>query len=336
MANNSVQDLKRGNRIKKVIFGFLIATASFIILGPRVDTSFSLESSSKFPTDLEELQNFLYESENKLSELSPNAVKEIVWASKTPSKTEYSLVYLHGFTAMKTEVAPLTQIVAEQLKANVYYHRFPGHGRPPSALGKVKPNDWINSGYEALKIGSMIGKKPIVIATSNGGSIACVLACQKQTPELEALILISPNIQPQDPRADILLLPWGTKLAEAIAGEYQTWEFDNEEDKYHWTSPYPTKSAGAVLGVTKILREQDLSNFDTSTIIFVSPEDKIVNPDAIYNFYNKIESENKSLVEVFGSDDPADHVLAGDLKSPSTTNEISNHILQFVRGLDKN
>ena len=331
MAEKSNSGSRKIIGILKSMVGLIILGVVIFLLGPRVDTSFSLESKSTLPTQIEDLESFLSENESKLVNLSTNAVKEIVWAYKEPKKTDYSLVYLHGFTAMKTEVSPLTQQVANQLQANIYYHRFTGHGSTPDALANIKPQDWLRSGLEALEIGSKIGEKLIVIATSNGASIASVLACRKQTPEITALFLISPNIKPRDPRADVLLLPWGTKLAEMIAGKYQSLQFNNEEDRQHWTSPYPTKSAGAVLGITKILRDQDLSHFKTSTMIFMSPDDKIVDPIAAKEFFDNLSAKDKRFVIISDSDDPADHVLAGDLRSPSTTKKIAHQIINFIK-----
>ncbi|MDD4273595.1 MAG: hypothetical protein PHG14_07705 [Desulfobacter postgatei] len=38
-------------------------------------------------------------------------------------------VYIHGFSATRKETAPLSDLVAKTLNANLFYTRLSGHGR---------------------------------------------------------------------------------------------------------------------------------------------------------------------------------------------------------------
>lgn len=46
----------------------------------------------------------------------------------SPNKTEIAILYIHGFGASRAEGEEITDQIAHDLKANLYYVRLPGHG----------------------------------------------------------------------------------------------------------------------------------------------------------------------------------------------------------------
>jgi hypothetical protein len=53
-------------------------------------------------------------------------------------RTEWVVVALHGFSATRQETAPLAEIVASRLGANLFEARLAGHGLTENALRGVK------------------------------------------------------------------------------------------------------------------------------------------------------------------------------------------------------
>lgn len=304
--------------------------------GPRVDTSFEppVLDKSQLPTNAADLNDYLQDIENRSGDVWPHARKEIIWFGEVGAKSTYSVIYFHGFTAIRTEISPVCERVAEQLNANLYFHRFPGHGKTPEALAQVNAQDWIQSGLEGLRIGKMIGEKVIVITCSNGGTIASVLACYEKSPEMEGLILISPNIAPADPRAQMILDPWGIQLAEWVAGKTQSWGETPDSPQKHWTSPYPTRAIGPVMAMVRILEMSDHSQFTEPTLVFFNPSDAIVNAGKTVKFFNSIPSHPRRLVEVLNDSDPSHHVITGDLLSPNTVDSVVYEAVAFIRDLE--
>jgi len=60
-------------------------------------------------------------------------------------------------------------------------------------------------------------------------------------------------------------------------------------------------------------------------------EPAVVLPDAIVAAYDAFATPRKVLVEVTDSGDRKDHILAGDIMSPGTTQPIADRIVEFTR-----
>ena len=76
------------------------------------------------------------------------AEKKIFWANGKQEQSEYSIVYIHGFSASRPEMVPLGDLVAKDLRANIFYTRLTGHARPPEAFSQANANDWLNETLE--------------------------------------------------------------------------------------------------------------------------------------------------------------------------------------------
>ena len=48
--------------------------------------------------------------------------------------------------------------------------------------------------------------------------------------------------------------------------------------------------------------------------------------------YERIDAPRKALVEIEDAGDPSNHVLAGDILSPDSTDEVAAVIVDFVLG----
>ena len=124
------------------LFGItLILLITLFFVGPtaKIDTHLKLLT---LPNDLD---HYLIQTEARFSDIVPGAEKTIIWAHAAKTKTPWSIVYLHGYSATRQETAPLSDQIAAQLGANLFCTRLTGHGRSeaamaePTIVGKICP-----------------------------------------------------------------------------------------------------------------------------------------------------------------------------------------------------
>ena len=63
--------------------------------------------------------------------------KRILWYGEPATVTPFSVVYLHGFSATRQEVAPAAEHVAAAIGANLFETRLTAHGRQKAALHRL-------------------------------------------------------------------------------------------------------------------------------------------------------------------------------------------------------
>ncbi len=278
------------------------------------------------------LDSYLEKSEARFSDIRPDVEKKIVWADPDQKKqTKYSIVYLHGFSATRMETAPLADIIAQKMNANLYYARLNGHGRGADPMGQSTVNDWLNDGAEALEIGKQLGEKVIIVAASTGCTVVTWLATQEKfSKDIFALVFVSPNFFPKDSSARFVLWPGGGWLLRMIAGDYQSWEPRTEGQKKYWTTRYPINAIETMMDLVDIVDRIDLAAFQAPLLTIYSDKDQVIDPEKVKEKFNEIGSKTKKLIPFNTSQDAKHHVLAGDAVSPGTTVEISKLILNFL------
>ena len=307
-----------------VLFVFVLVFLS----GPKVNIDTRIDSVN-LPEDLD---RYLTESESEFDDIVPGTEKIILWAQEKGTQTPLSVVYLHGFSASRKETAPLADIIAQKLGANLFYTRFTGHGRTQEAMLDGSVNAWLNDAAQALKIGQRIGEKVIIIGTSTGGTIATWLAAQPAFEKVAGFILISPNFGPANRMSKILLLPWGGTIAELIIGRERAFKPDNAGHEKYWTCLYPTRALLPMMGLVRLSESVDLSRAKAPVLVIYSPADRVVNPAQTELAFKKIGSARKQLIPYTGSSDPDQHVLAGDILSPDSTQVLGAMIIDFILG----
>ena len=73
---------------------------------------------------------------------------------------------------------------------------------------------------------------------------------------------------------------------------------------------------------------------EAPTLVIYSPKDAVVDPLRIESTFKRIGSGVKKIVSFDKSEDPSSHILAGDIMSKSTTEEVRQIILDFVARTD--
>jgi esterase/lipase len=318
--------------MKKIAMRILIFMAILVIVfsaGPRTKIDLHLKTIN-LPNDLDQ---YLAQSEGQFPDIVPGTEKTIVWANPAKTKTPLSIIYLHGYSATRQETAPLSDEIAAQLGANLFYTRLSGHGRSNAAMAEPTVNDWLNDTMEALEIGKRLGDKVIVIGTSTGGTLATWLAEQPNMDEVLAYILLSPNFGPRDQNSEILTLPWARQLAPVIVGPEYSWEPTSAEHAKYWTHSYPSPALVTMMGLVNFVRTSNLKSIQKPVLVIYSPNDEVVNSEKTKRRVAQIGSAIKEIDPILDSGNPENHVLAGDILAPKNTQVVKKLILDFISRL---
>ncbi|MEM7281860.1 MAG: alpha/beta hydrolase [Pseudomonadota bacterium] len=297
--------------------------------------AFVWPAQAELPDQLSALDEFLAQSEVQFDHITPGTEKTILWANDEIKKTDYAIVYLHGFSATRQETSPVTRNLAKALGANVFYTRLTGHGRKGEHMLEGSVKNWLGDIREAMTLGRMLGDEVIVVSVSTGSTLSTWIAAEEQLKKnLAAMVMISPNFALPDKNAYLLDLPYriGITLGEMQVGEQVSWEPSNDLHGKYWTYSYPLAAIRELIRLLKIVEAIDKSKIKIPTLMIYSPNDKVVDVPAILSTYEEFGSPIKQLVPFDGADDPYQHVLAGDALSPSGTDKMTGIILEFLKG----
>ncbi len=224
------------SRLVKISFPFLLLIGVYF-LGPEPARPKWNLAMPAVPQEPIALENYVKDTESR-HKVKPDNEARIVWADSSKRKTEYSVVYLHGFSASQEEGDPVHVDFAKRYGFNLYLARLADHGIDTTEqLLQFTADRFWESSKEALAIGQAIGDKVILMSTSTGGTVALLLA--GEFPErVSALINMSPNIAINNPSAWLLNKPWGLQIARLVVGsDYQDIPFDSAR-KVFWNGHY--------------------------------------------------------------------------------------------------
>ncbi len=281
----------------------------------------------------DDLDGWLASAESAASyPLVPGTEKQIRWNGPAGQRTPYAIVYLHGFSASRQEIAPTMDIVADAVGANLFETRLSGHGRAAGALENVAAEQWLADAAEALAIGARIGDEIILVGTSTGATLAMAMASHELMQSVSHVVLISPNFGLNDARASLLTKPAGPQLADLLIGDTRSFEVRNERHGRYWSPTYPTR---AIVEAMRLVDYVDASlplSLPGRLLVMYSPDDEIISTAALDDTLARIASAEREVVRVTETDDPMRHVIAGDILSPSTTQSVATTITTFILG----
>ncbi|KAB2932983.1 MAG: alpha/beta fold hydrolase [Leptonema illini] len=131
-------------------------------------------------------------------------------------KTEFAILYIHGYGASRAEGELVVDQLAEKFKANTYYVRLPGHGTNPEDHAQATFSDYINEVEDAYQMTRLLGDRVIIVGTSMGGLLATYLGSRH--PEIDGLILTSPFYDFEDWLGRLANEPGAMYLLETVNG----------------------------------------------------------------------------------------------------------------------
>ena len=92
--------------------------------------------------NINQIDDYLARSEQQFSDIVDGTQKKVRWYQEQSKKTEYAIIYLHGFSASSQEISPTTETLSDKLKANAFYTRLTGHGRSDDAMAEASLDAW--------------------------------------------------------------------------------------------------------------------------------------------------------------------------------------------------
>lgn len=283
----------------------------------------------------DDLDGWLAAREAAVPGLRANAAKEIVWAGAPGQRTDWAIVYLHGFSASKGELRPVPDRVAAALGANLYFTRLTGHGRDGAAMAEATVADWVDDLAEAVAIGQRLGDRVVLIGTSTGGALATLAAARPElNGALAGVVLLSPNFRAAGWGGRLIEWPWFRHWGPLLLGRERSWEPLNAAQAETWTRRYPLVSVAPLGALTRTVRGLDLSRMTVPALFLVSTTDRTIDARLARVAAADWAGPSELVPVVLGpGDDPNGHVLAGDIMSPSRTSPVVERIVAWIRGL---
>jgi len=250
-------------------------------LGPRPATPAYAKELPVVPTEPAMLEKYIKDRE-ALRHLKSDNEARIVWVNDSlKDKTEYAVVYLHGFAASQEEGDPVHTLFAKKFGCNLYLSRLAEHGVDTSeAMLNLTADKLWNSAKEAFVIGRQLGKQVILLATSTGATLALKLAAEYEG--ISGLLLLSPNIAINDPLAWIANNHWGLQIAHLVKGKYKTTEDTAALEKQYWYNKYRMES------VTEL---EELLETTMKASLF----EKVKQPLLMLYYYKDEEHQDKTV-----------------------------------------
>ena len=224
-------------KVKKIILGGLSLFLAIYFLGPVMPKPVL---NTKLPVISENVAAFVAGMESA-GNVRPGNEAKICWANdSTHSKTEFVLLYLHGFSASRMEGFPVNEDFSKKYRCNAYLARLASHGLiTDNPLIDMTPERLYESAKQALMIAGRLGQKVVIMGTSTGGTLALKLAAD--FPEMVyGLILYSPNVRIKQWASVLLSRPWGLQIARLnFGGDFRVLNDDpNGESCKYWYCRY--------------------------------------------------------------------------------------------------
>ncbi len=298
-----------------------IALLLFYFAGPAPSKPLFSNVMPVVAGDPVSVERFVQQNEST-HRLKPDNEARIIWASDSLKQvTDYSIVYLHGFSASQKEGDPVHRNIAAEFGCNLYLSRLAEHGIDTSEqLFNLTADRYWESAKQALAIGKKLGKKVILMGTSTGGSLALQLAWT-YPQDIAALILLSPNIAINDPFAWLLNDPWGLQIARLVKhGNYIVADDDRAQYRKYWNKPYRLEAAVALEEYleTTMIRENFKKISQPVLLLYyyrdAVHQDSVVKVSAMLTMYDELGTPGNQKCRK-AMPETGDHVIGSPIKS---------------------
>jgi len=285
-----------------VVIQIAILLTYYVWPAASVDLSYDYPS---IPTSVQQLEQYVQQKESSIKNIKKGNAATIIWADSTKSKTEYALVYLHGFSASHEEGGTVHRQIAEHFGMNLFLSRLSHHGlEGVDGMLELSPQSLMDSALEAVAIGNCLGKKVILMGTSTGATLG--LPIMANDPSIFAGIFYSANIKLADSKSALLTKPFGLSIARKVLGSnYYSFDSPPGADQY-WTTKYPIEATIALQKlINSSISKETFSNIDQSVLLVSyykdeNNQDEVVSVEAIKNCYDELGTKigKKKYVEL--------------------------------------
>ena len=275
---------------------FIIAAIFLIFLfGPRAKFEPVKLSQGYPPLSISNVDSVIDSIESQVLDIKPGNAAEIVWFDSVKTKTEYSVVYLHGFSASHEEGMPLHREFAKRYGCNLYLARLKEHGRTDQdAFIDLTPQEFLESAEFAVEVGKAIGDKVILLNCSTGSTTGLYLAAHE--PRIAATFNYSPNIDIAGDMDALLVGPWGRQMAQyTFGGNYNIIDYSEEQAKY-WNNKYHINGLIALKSlIEEVMTRNTFERITQPTFLGYYyqndlEQDPIVSVKRMLDFYDQIST----------------------------------------------
>jgi esterase/lipase len=288
-------------------------------LGPQPPRPKYSKELPVIPSGTEAVENYIREQELKHRIKADNEAR-IRWANDSlKEKTEYAVVYLHGFSASQEEGDPIHYNFSQKFGCNLYLSRLADHGIDTTEpFADLTAEELWSSAKEAYAIGKQLGQKIILMATSTGGTLALKLATEY--PDIAGLILLSPNVAINDPNAWLLNNHWGLQIARVVKGKYNLAKDTSELYAQYWYYKYRMEGAVQLEELIESTMKESVFKKITQPLLMLyyfrdeENQDKVVKVSAMKRMYSQI-STPENLKREAAIPNAGDHVIGSWIKS---------------------
>ena len=144
--------------------------------------------------------------------------------------------------------------------------------------------------------------------------------------------MISPNFGVRAAGAWALTMPFAETVVPLIIGGERSFEPMNKGQADNWTHRYPSVAVLPMAAMVKAAAELPVERIRVPALFIYHPDDEIVDQSITAGIAERWGGPSQSLV-LDTSEDPSNHVNAGDILSPSKNEAVASAIVDFVRGL---
>jgi esterase/lipase len=322
-------------RIKRFLGIVIVLVIVVYMLGPKPKKPKLSKDLPSISASIGNIDKFVEDKDAGL-QLKPDNESRIIWANESKKeRTNYSLLYLHGFSASWYEGYPANVKFAEKFGCNLYIPRLASHGIiTEDALFDMTPDRLWESAKEALMVARSLGKKVIIMSTSTGGTLGLKLAAD--FPEyVDGLILYSPNIRINNSAAFLLSKPWGLQIGrKSNGGKHRITNEDfNSKDCQYWDCKYRMEAIVYLQQlVDETMRKETYKNITAPVFLGYyykdeNNQDETVKVSAMLKMYKQLGTSPDRKVKM-AFPEAGGHVIACELTS-GCVNEVIEESIKF-------
>ncbi|MCI0517498.1 MAG: hypothetical protein L0Y45_06680, partial [Woeseiaceae bacterium] len=122
----------------------------------------------------------------------------------------------------------------------------------------------------------------------------------------------------------------GLQIARLALGNTRTWTPVNDAQARFWSTSYPMAALMEMMRLVQYTNELLPISLEADLLTLYSAADAVVDPEATLEALQKVAAQRSEIVEIEDSDDPAMHVLVGDILSPRSTQPAADLIVSFL------
>lgn len=320
-------------RIKRFLLIVLLLAVVVYLVGPKPKKPELSKDLPSISASLATVEKYIEDKEAQKT-IRPDNETRIIWANDSvKERTDYALLYLHGFSASWYEGYPAHTRFAKYFGCNLFIPRLASHGlETEDPLIDMTPDALWESAKEALMISRSLGKKVIIMSTSTGGTLGLKLAAE--FPEyVDGLILYSPNIRINNSAAFLLSKPWGLQIGRKVnGGKYRITNEDFEsKDCQYWYCKYRMEGTVYLQQLVESTMKKEVFKRVTAPVFLGyyykddKNQDQTVKVSAMLKMFDQLGTDSGKKVKV-AFPEAGEHVIACELTSGSYEEVIAETI----------